>query len=236
MSILTSDVWNNEINIEPLNILVHSRSKVEVFFWQTLFFSPPPPHDPHSPPLPPLLSLSLFTNALCALASPIHHSASGGRKSTFPGWVFFSSASAAVSVGTRETSLMDTLVITGRELWDSLQPPTPSPPSPYLHLSLFHSPRVFTSTFLCPSSVVHSFLTMMTTVPAWILPCKVARPSETSHTPFQGSGLSGCCETWTADYSLKTNRLFYWQVADKSRRRRFEIIMLVVLGDMQVWA
>lgn len=32
MSILTSDVWNNEINIELLNILVHSRSKVEVFF------------------------------------------------------------------------------------------------------------------------------------------------------------------------------------------------------------
>lgn len=111
MSILTSDVWNNEINIELLNILVHSRSKVEVFFWQTL-----------PPPLPP----TLFTNALCALASPIHHSASGRRKSTFPGWVFFSSASAAVSVGTRETLLMDTLVITGRELWDSLQPPVPS--------------------------------------------------------------------------------------------------------------
>lgn len=29
----------------------------------------------------------------------------------------------------------------------------PSHP-PYLHLSLLHSPRVFTSTFLCPSSVV----------------------------------------------------------------------------------
>lgn len=45
-SILTSNVWNNEINIELLNILVHSRSKVEVFFWQTL----PPPAPP--PPLP----------------------------------------------------------------------------------------------------------------------------------------------------------------------------------------
>lgn len=174
-SILTSNVWNNEINIELLNILVHSRSKVEVFFWQTL----PPP----APPPPP------FTNALCALADPIHHSASGGRKSTFPRWVFFSSASAAVSAGTRETSLMDTLVITGRELWDSLQPPIPS--LPHHHLSLFHSPHVFSSTFLCPSSVVHSFLTMMTTVPAWVLPCKVAWPSETSHTPFQVSGLSG---------------------------------------------
>lgn len=59
---------------------------------------------------------------------------------------------------------MDTLVITGRELWDSRQPPTLLPlrqPS-YLHLSRFHSPRVFTSTFLCPSGVEHSFLTMMT--------------------------------------------------------------------------
>ncbi|KAI4829409.1 hypothetical protein KUCAC02_023450, partial [Chaenocephalus aceratus] len=45
------------------------------------------------------------------------------------------SAIAAVSVVTRETSLMDTLVIYGRELWDRLQPPTP----PHLHLtSCFH--------------------------------------------------------------------------------------------------
>lgn len=88
----------------------------------------------------------------------------------------------------------------------SAMPPTP-PPSTffYLHLSLFHSPHVFTSTFLCPSSVVHSFLTMMTTVPAWILPCKVAWPSETSHTPFEVSGLLGCWETWIDDYSMKTN-------------------------------
>lgn len=132
MSILTSDVWNNEINIELLNILVHSRSKVEVFFWQTL----PPP----------------FTNALCALADPIHHSASGGRKSTFPRWVFFSSASAAVSAGTRETSLMDTLVITGRELWDSLQPPIPSLPittsACFTHL-MFSAAPSFVPAVLC---------------------------------------------------------------------------------------
>lgn len=134
-SILTSDVRNNKINIELLNILVHSRSKVEVFFWQTL-----------PAPLPSTsLSLLLFTNALCE-PIPIHHSVSGGRKSTFPWRVFFSSASAAVSAGTRETSLMDTLVITGRELWDPHTRP----------LSLLHSPRVFARTFLCPSSVVHS--------------------------------------------------------------------------------
>ncbi|KAI9542478.1 hypothetical protein NQZ68_019160 [Dissostichus eleginoides] len=44
------------------------------------------------------------------------------------------SASAAVSVVTRETSLMDTLVIYGRELWDRLQPPTPPSP-PHLFYS-----------------------------------------------------------------------------------------------------
>lgn len=65
-SILTSNVWNNEINIKLLNISVHSRSKVEVFFLTDLA---PPPN-----PLP-----TPSTNALCSAADPIHHPASGGR-------------------------------------------------------------------------------------------------------------------------------------------------------------
>lgn len=44
-SILTSNVWNNEINIKLLNISVHSRSKVEVFFLTDLA-TPPTPHQP----------------------------------------------------------------------------------------------------------------------------------------------------------------------------------------------
>lgn len=45
-SILTSNVWNNEINIKLLNISVHSRSKVEVFFLTDLFPPTPIPYQP----------------------------------------------------------------------------------------------------------------------------------------------------------------------------------------------
>ena len=158
MSILASSVGNNEINIKLLNILVHSRSKMEVFFL-TLHTPPPPPH--HPPPPNPTNTTTLphthththcpmvFTNALCALADPIHHQHLVGEKALSQGGCFLSSASAAVSAGTRETSLMDTLVITGKELWDCL--PLALPPSACLLLSLFHSSPVFTS--FCPSSL-----------------------------------------------------------------------------------
>lgn len=192
MSILTFYVWNNEINIELLNILVHSRSKVEVFFWQTL-----PPLNPQPPPSMNPLFLLLHTNALCAPVGPIHHSASSRRKSTFPGWVFFSSASTAVSVGTREISVMDTPVITGRELWDPVQPQT-SPSTLSISTSACSTHLVFSlAPSFVPAVLCTPFLTMMTIAPAWILPCKEALPLETSHaTLFQGSGLSGCSETF----------------------------------------
>lgn len=122
--ILTSNVRNNEINIKLLNISVHSRSKVEVFF---LTDPTTPPPQPATNPFHKCIVLSGQPNPSPGIWRQ--------RKSTFPRWVFFSSASAAVSAGTRETWLMDTLVITGRELWDPLpipSQPLSSPPPPLL--------------------------------------------------------------------------------------------------------
>lgn len=89
-------------------------------------------------------------------------------------------------------------------LWSSLAGSSgtlfnlPSPPSPvstlacFTHLMFAAAPS-FVPAVLCT-------LTMMTTVPAWILPCKVAQPSETSRTSFQVPGSQG-----VDDYVLKTN-------------------------------
>lgn len=116
-----------------------------------------------------------------------------GEKALSQGGCFFSSASAAVLPGTRETSLMDTLVITGRELWDSLHPP-------HLHLSLLHSPSV---------SPAPSFVPAVLCTPFWqwwlpyLPPFSLAKwlgPSETSSPLFRCSGVSPCWRL--ADYGV----------------------------------
>lgn len=81
MSILTSNVWNNKINIKLVNILVHSRSKMEVFFWPYPPFPNTHAHT-HTP------SSGLHKCIVCT-GWPNPSSASGWRKSTFPRWVFF---------------------------------------------------------------------------------------------------------------------------------------------------
>lgn len=85
MAILTSNVWNNEINIKLVNILVHSRSKMEVFFWP---YTPHRPQHTHTHRHTHALSSGLHKCIVCT-GQPNPSSASGGRKSTFPRWVFF---------------------------------------------------------------------------------------------------------------------------------------------------
>lgn len=150
-SVLTSDVWNDKINIELLNILVHSRSKVEVFFWQTLPASTTPLHTNPT-------SLFLLTNALCApgQAQSITRRLAG-EKALSQGGCFlvlpallFQRAPGRPRWWTLWSSLAGSFgTLSLFNLTSS--PPLLSPPQPVPLTSCFHK-----HLSLCPSSVVHS--------------------------------------------------------------------------------
>lgn len=210
-SILTSDVRNNKINIRLLNILVHSRSKVEVFFWQTL---PAPPFLQH-------LSLYFFSQMHCVSRSQSITLCLAGEKALFHGGCFL---------------VLPALLFQrapGRPpwwtLWSSLAGSSgtlsspPHPPPSHLHLSLFHSPRVFTRTFLCPSSVVHSLFDNDDY-------CTCLNPPLQSGLAFwdQPRSVQGPLRVQAHFYCLKTNSLHGC--------RQQEMIVLGVLGQMFAWA
>lgn len=144
MSILTSNVWNNKINIKLVNILVHSRSKMEVFFWPYPPFPNTHAHT-HTP------SSGLHKCIVCT-GWPNPSSASGWRKSTFPRWVFFkfcqrccfSGHPGDFSDGHSGHHLAGSFG-TIFHLPSPISMPTPPP--------LFHSSPFFNGTTFCPSTL-----------------------------------------------------------------------------------